>query len=206
MCSRPARRLRSWNVITPRAAIVWMGVAFFAVGLYHRIRSQQSGERLDRTKEGWFLLIGLRLAGVSTLVLTVALISNPARFPWAAIAFPGWVRWCGVICFALAEFWLVWMFRSLGRNLTDTVVARAGSTFVDSGPYRYVRNPMYTGVPMLGLSLGLALETWLLPVAYALVFMFLAIRTPIEERYLIERFGERYREYMTRTGRFLPRW
>jgi protein-S-isoprenylcysteine O-methyltransferase Ste14 len=193
------------DVITPRAAIVAMGIVFFAVGLYHRIRSQQSGERLDRTKEGYFILIGLRLAGLSTIVLTVALVSNPARFPWAALALPGWVRWCGVICFGLAELWLVWMFRSLGLNITDTAVARAGATFVDTGPYRYVRNPMYTGVLMLGLSLGLALNTWLLPLTCSLVFTFMAIRTPIEERYLIERFGERYREYMQRTGRFLPR-
>jgi protein-S-isoprenylcysteine O-methyltransferase Ste14 len=191
--------------ITPRGAIVVMGIAFFAVGLYHRIRSQQSGERLDRTKEGYFILIGLRLAGLTTIVLTVALVSNLARFPWAALALPDWIRWCGVICFALAELWLVWMFRSLGRNLTDTVVTRADSTLVDTGPYRYVRNPMYTGVLMLGLSLGLALNTWLLPLACSLVFTFMAIRTPIEERYLIERFGKRYREYMQRTGRFLPR-
>ena len=193
------------DVITPRAAIVVMGIIFVSVGLYHRIRSQQSGERLDRTKEGYFILIGLRVAGLSTLVLTIMLVSNPARFPWAALAFPDWVCWCGVICFALAELWLVWMFRSLGRNLTDTVVTRAGSNFVDTGPYRYIRNPMYTGVLMLGLSLGIALNTWLLPLTCSLVFTFMAIRTPIEERYLIERFGERYREYMRRTGRFLPR-
>ena len=192
------------QAITPRDPIIWMGLAFFAVGAYHRIRSRQSGERLDRTKEGWGILIGLRLCGLTTFALTLALLTDPARFSWAAVAFPVWVTWCGALCFALTGLWLVWMFQALGHNLTDTVVTRANATLVNHGPYRYVRNPMYSGVLMLGFGLGLALNTWLLPVAYSLVFVFMAARTPIEERYLMERFGESYRIYRTRTGRFFP--
>ncbi len=58
---------------------------------------------------------------------------------------------------------------------------------------------------MLGLSLGLALGTWLLPVAATLLFTLWALRTQTEERYLIERFGDQYRAYMTRVGRFFPK-
>jgi protein-S-isoprenylcysteine O-methyltransferase Ste14 len=64
---------------------------------------------------------------------------------------------------------------------------------------------MYTGILMAGMSLGLALGTWLLPLAASLMFMLLALRTGTEERYLIERFGDQYRNYMKRVGRFLPR-
>ena len=52
---------------------------------------------------------------------------------------------------------------------------------------------MYTGIVMLGVSLGLALGTWRLPVATGLMFTLLALRTRTEERYLIERFGDQYR-------------
>jgi protein-S-isoprenylcysteine O-methyltransferase Ste14 len=188
----------------PRHVIIWLGLGFFATGIYYRIQSGRTKESLDRRQEGWVILLGLRLAGLASLVCTVALLSNPTRFAWAAVLLPVWVRWCGVICFAAAELWLIWMFRSLGRNLTDTVVTRTNATFVESGPYYYVRNPMYTGVLMLGLSLGLALGTWLLPVLFGLIFAFMAFRTPIEERHLIQRFGDQYREYMRRTGRFFP--
>jgi len=64
---------------------------------------------------------------------------------------------------------------------------------------------MYTGILMVGLSLGLAMGTWLLPLSASLMFTLLALRTKIEERYLLERFGNQYRDYMARVGRFLPK-
>ena len=87
----------------------------------------------------------------------------------------------------------------------DTVVTRRAAYFVDYGLYRWVRNPMYTGILLLGMSLGLALGTWLLPIAASLAFTLLALRTRTEERYLIERFGDQYRGYMQRVGRFFPK-
>ena len=57
----------------------------------------------------------------------------------------------------------------------------------------------------MGLSLGLAMGNWLVPLATSVVFTLMAIRTRTEEKYLIERFGDRYREYMARVGRFFPR-
>ena len=114
-------------------------------------------------------------------------------------------RWVGVAGLAGSVVWLVWMFHTLGRNLTDTVVTRRDAFFVNHGPYRWVRNPMYTGILLLGISLGLALTSWLLPVATGVMFTLLALRTHTEERHLIERFGDQYRSYMQRVGRFLPR-
>ncbi len=99
------------------------------------------------------------------------------------------------------------MFHTLGSNLTDTVVTRRVAHFVDRGPYRFVRNPMYTGVLMVSMSLGLglALGTWLLPLVGMVVFTLFALRTRTEEKYLIERFGNQYRDYMARVGRFFPK-
>jgi protein-S-isoprenylcysteine O-methyltransferase Ste14 len=188
-----------------RSALIALSLAFLAVGMYHRIRAAQSRERLDRTKEGWPTLIGMRLAGLATFGSTALWLWNPLWFAWAAFPLPDWARWIGVGAFALSITWLIWMFISLGRNLTDTVVTRRNAHFVDRGPYRYVRNPMYSGILMIGLSLGLALGTWLLPLAAIVMFAILARRTRIEESYLIERFGDQYRTYMTRVGRFFPR-
>ena len=64
---------------------------------------------------------------------------------------------------------------------------------------------MYCGVLGMALSLGLALGTWLLPVAGTVVFVLFVLRTRTEEKYLIERFGDPYRDYMQRVGRFFPK-
>ncbi len=189
-----------------RTALISLGILFLAVGIYHRVQSVKSGDRLDRTKEGWPLLIGIRLAGAATFGGTIAWLSNPQLFMWATVTVPEWIRWIGVAGFAFSVFWLSWMFISLGSNLTDTVVTREQAHFVENGPYRFVRNPMYTGILLLGPSLGFALGTWLLPVAATAMFLLLARRTNIEEKYLIARFGDQYRAYMGRVGRFFPRW
>jgi protein-S-isoprenylcysteine O-methyltransferase Ste14 len=188
-----------------RSTIIVVGLVFVAISAYYRIQSQRSGESLDRTKEGWPILISVRLTGLLMAAFTIALLYNPAWFEWITLPTPDRVRWAGVIGFVCAVVWLLWMFHTLGRNLTDTVVTRRDAKFVDHGPYRLVRNPMYTGVLLLGVSLGLALGTWLLPLLAALIFTLLALRTKTEEKYLIERFGDQYRGYMTRVGRFLPR-
>ena len=188
-----------------RFTLIGLGLTLVVVGGYHRVQSQRSGERLDRSKEGWPLLIGIRLAGLLMIALTAAWLWNPARFESVSQPMSEGVRWVGVTGFACAVAWLVWMFRSLGRNLTDTVVTRRDAKFVESGPYRFVRNPMYTGVLAAGLSIGLALGTWLVPVGASLTFTLLALRTRTEEKYLIERFGDQYRQYMKRVGRFFPK-
>jgi protein-S-isoprenylcysteine O-methyltransferase Ste14 len=188
-----------------RHTLILIGLTFFPVAIYHRLRAARSGEKIDRTKEGWPILIGLRLAGLATLGTTVAWLWNPARFTWAAVPMPEWARWIGVVGFAFAVGLLIWMLVSLGPNLTDTVVTRKDAYFVERGPYLFVRNPMYSAILLLGPSLGLALGTWLLPIAATAMFGILARRTRIEEGYLIARFGDRYRDYMTRVGRFFPR-
>jgi protein-S-isoprenylcysteine O-methyltransferase Ste14 len=188
-----------------RYTLIALSLALAGVGGYHRIQSERSRERLDRTREGWPILIGLRLIGLLTIGFTAAWLWKPARFDWALLPIPASARWIGVAGFACAVVWLMWMFHALGRNLTDTVVTRKDAWFVDHGPYRFVRSPMYTGVLMAGVSLGLALGTWLVPLGAGLVFTILALRTRTEEKYLIERFGKRYLDYMERVGRFLPK-
>jgi protein-S-isoprenylcysteine O-methyltransferase Ste14 len=188
-----------------RSVLIGLSLIFVAVGIYHRIRAARSDDKLDRTKEGWSILIGTRLAGFATFGSTAVWLWNPTMFAWATFPVHDWIRWIGVGGFALGVIWLIWMFISLGKNLTDTVVTRRDAYFVDEGPYHYVRNPMYSGILILGASLGLAFGTWLLPIAATAMFLILARRTRTEEMYLIDRFGDQYRSYMTRVGRFFPR-
>jgi protein-S-isoprenylcysteine O-methyltransferase Ste14 len=189
-----------------RLALITLSALFVAVGGYYRIQSQRSGERLDRTKEGWPILIGIRLVGLLTLASTVYWLWSPTSFKWASWPVAEWLRWMGVIGFGFSVTWLSWMFHALGKNLTDTVVTRRDAYLVMEGPYRFVRNPMYCGTAMAGWSVGVAMGTWLPPLGASVVFALMVVRTRKEEKYLLARFGDRYRDYMKRVGRFVPQW
>jgi len=179
-------------------------VVFMPIGIWHRLRSR-TGEKLDRRQEGLLILITLRLAGISAMLGLVALLINPASMTWAAAPLPGWLRWMGVGLGLMAGLLLIWTFRSLGRNLTDTVVTRKEHTLVTSGPYRWVRHPFYSSATLAFLANSLAAANWFLFFTSGVAVLVLVIRTRKEERNLIARFGDDYRNYMQRTGRFVPR-
>jgi protein-S-isoprenylcysteine O-methyltransferase Ste14 len=179
-------------------------VIFIPIGIYHRLKAR-TGEKLDRRQEGLFILVTLRLVGLAGMAGLIAYLINPACLAWAAVPLPVWLRWTGVGLALIAGLLLVWMFRTLGRNLTDTVVTRKQHTLVTTGPYRWVRHPFYTSAALLVLANSLAAANWFVFGAGCLMFLLLVIRTRKEEENLIARFGDDYRNYMQRTGRFVPR-
>ena len=99
----------------------------------------------------------------------------------------------------------VWTFRSLGKNLTDTVVTRQQHTLVQHGPYRWIRHPLYSSAALLIAALSLIAANWFFFAVGAALLCVLIMRTRTEEENLVARFGDSYRQYMERTGRFVPR-
>lgn len=177
------------------------------VGLYFRLKSLATRERLARREEGLFILIRLRLCGLLGWAVLVAYLINPASVAWASLALPEWLRWSGAaIGLFVVPPLLFWTFHSLGQNLTDTVVTRREHTLVTHGPYRWVRHPFYGVVFLWGLSVALLTANWLLALLGLAAVTMLVLRTRIEEARLTERFGDEYRAYARRTGRFLPRF
>ena len=190
---------------TFRAILTVALVMVLPIGLYHRIRSQSTRERLDRRQEGLFILATLRPIGAVFWVGFITWLINPERMAWSAVSLPSWIRWAGVVPIAMGCALLLWTMQSLGKNLTDTVVTRQTHTLVVHGPYRWVRHPLYDSVALFTMAIALLAANWFLFAAGLLVLGLLITRTRIEEENLVARFGEAYRTYMQRTGRFLPR-
>lgn len=174
------------------------------IALYFRIKSQATREKLDRRQEGIFILATLRPVGILLWGGVIAYTIDPANMVWSSMALPVWLRWTGAGLLAAAFVFLLWTLRSLGPNLTDTVVTRKTHTLVTRGPYRWVRHPFYDSAGLIILAVALMAANWFLMLG-GLVFMILiVIRTRTEEEKLLARFGDSYRTYMTQTGRFLP--
>jgi protein-S-isoprenylcysteine O-methyltransferase Ste14 len=181
-------------------------VLTMAVTIYHRLRAASSGERISRKEEGYVFAVVLRLAGACLWISTFAYLFFPETMQWGTIPLPLWLRYVGVGTGALCSLLMYWTLSSLGKNLTDTVVVRTQATLVTHGPYRWVRHPFYVTAALLMASVTVLTANWAIGLSSLVVLLLLAIRTPKEEQMLIERFGSQYRDYMARTGRFLPRF
>ncbi len=188
-----------------RVALVIVIVLTMAVTVYHRWQAAKSGETISRKEEGYAFALTLRLAGLCLWIATFGYLFFPASFQWAMFLLPTWVRGVGAITGALCSLLMYWTLSSLGKNLTDTVVTRKTATLVTNGPYRWVRHPFYVTAAMLMASVTVLTANWFIGLTSLIVLVLLAVRTPKEEQMLIERFGDQYREYMAKTGRFIPR-
>ena len=187
-----------------RILVLVILVSTIAIMLPHRLKAR-TGEKLDRRQEG-AILIPLRLCGLVAWTGILVYIIRPGWMEWSELELPAWLRWAGVglglSCLGL----LYWTVSTLGSNLTDTVVTRARHTLVTNGPYRWVRHPLYLTALLLFVSLSLVSASWFLALAFSPAFVLLVIRTGKEEQKLAERFGDEYRQYTQRTGRFFPRF
>lgn len=177
-----------------------------AISSYHRRKADlASGEPVSLKEEGLAMTVALRISGLALWLSIFAYLIQPAWVAWAKVDLPEWARWLGLGMGAAADALAYWVFRSLGNNVSPTVVTRKTHTLVTSGPYRWVRHPLY----MMGLIayLGFALlsENAFIAALSIVTFLLLNLRLPKEEARLVERFGDAYRDYMRRTGRFLPK-
>jgi len=189
-----------------RLALIIVIALTMSITVYHRVQAAKSGETISHHEEGCAFAITLRLAGLCLWIATFGYLVFPEAFPWASVALPGWVRWGGAVAGALCSLLMYWTLSSLGKNLTDTVVTRKEATLVTVGPYRWVRHPFYVTAALLMVSVTLLTANWLIGLTSLIVLTLLAVRTPREEAMLIERFGDQYRDYITKTGRFVPRF
>lgn len=174
-------------------------------GLWHRVRAHDPGDRLDRRQEGWIVLLTLRPIAFVGAACFIAYLAAPSLMRWSSLPLPPPVRWIGAPLGAAGILLFLAVFRSLGKNLTDTVVTRESHTLVTSGPYRYVRHPMYTALILTTAAAALLSANWFFGLVGATCFALIHHRTRIEEANLIERFGDEYLAYRRRTGKYFPK-
>lgn len=187
-----------------RLLVAALLVGGFSISAFWRRRAARAGERVSRRHEG-LIAIPLRLAGLAILGGLVVYLINPRWMAWSQIDLPASVRMLGAFFVALAILGCVWVFRHLGLNITDTVATRRKHTLVTTGPYRWVRHPLYLGGAVGFFGHSLLTASWFIAAAALAALGLLVLRTRIEEEKLIERFGDEYRRYADRTGQYLPR-
>ena len=147
----------------------------------------------------------LFFVGIGSLLLPVLYLFTPL-LAFADYRLPVFAPWLGT-ALMIAALWLFYRSHAdLGKNWSVTLELHKGHQLIRRGIYRSIRHPMYMSILLWGLSQGLLLRNWLAGWSALATFSVLyAVRTPREERMMIEFFGEEYLNYMRQTGRIFPR-
>jgi protein-S-isoprenylcysteine O-methyltransferase Ste14 len=164
------------------------------------LKQREIGIRKD-TKP--FDKIFLRLLLFLTIVLPVIAGLDAARFKWAPMPF--WTIYPGIGLFAASAILVTWvLLKNPHAESSVRIQGDRGHAVVASGPYRFVRHPMYVGLILLYASMALILGSlWTLAIA-ALITILLLWRTSLEERTLRQELPG-YAEYTAVTRyRLMP--
>ena len=192
------------NIFRILAALLFftgMGISSY----FRRKADQESGEKVSRKADGTFMMTIIRLGGFVLWMSPLVYLIHPMWMSWSKIGLPEWVRWLGVGLGILCDFGIYWLFSSIGSGITPTSATRTEHKLVTSGPYRWVRHPLYTIGSSMFVAFGMMADNWFIAGLGILSFIMMAIRTPKEEVNLVEKFGDEYLDYMKSTGRFLPK-
>lgn len=192
--------------------LIW--VTFGAVRIYYRSRGR--AQRLEEEQQpqgkerfgGWVSIV--LMIGILGMLITVILYVTTLLFHIPYILdfqfpLPEILRWVGVVMGFMTVPLLIWIHRTLGKYYAAQLELKEEHQLITVGPYSRMRHPMYTVFILLTLSMGLISSNLLISLFCLMVVLSFPIIARKEEAMLKGLFGEKYKQYMRRTGRFFPK-
>jgi protein-S-isoprenylcysteine O-methyltransferase Ste14 len=191
----------SFRVSPYRSIITGLWLLFVAYWAVAAIGAKRNaGSRLWR--EG----IGLRLVVV---LLIAAVLRSPSLREFLAegqrsASHSNVFGWTGVALCVIGFGLAISARWHLGRNWGMPMSRKEQPELVTSGPYAFIRHPIYTGLilAMLGSAIGVSIFWALMLVPVGAYFIYSARR---EESVMLQLFPQQYSAYMARTGMLVPR-
>jgi protein-S-isoprenylcysteine O-methyltransferase Ste14 len=153
--------------------------------------------------------IGSRAMHFIPMILAAALMLLPPA-PSADLLFYRFIpagavaHWGGCLLILLGLSFAVWARRHLGGNWSGRITVKEGHELIQSGPYSLVRHPIYTGLllAILGTALVIGESRGLLAVVLMGISYWRKLR--VEERWMAQAFGDKYRRYREHTSALVP--
>lgn len=110
----------------------------------------------------------------------------------------------GILITAAGLLFAVWARVHLGKNWSGMPVIKVGHQLIRSGPYKYVRNPIYTGILAGFIGTALVIGFWVAVLAVFIGFVAFLGKIRAEEKLLLETFGEEYVQYKREVKSLIP--
>jgi protein-S-isoprenylcysteine O-methyltransferase Ste14 len=154
----------------------------------------------------WLLWVPLVLAWM----LLPWLAAQRSEGPWALPAFArenpyAALRWAGVVVALLCLALSVTCWRRMGKSWRMSITPGDETELITTGPYAYVRHPIYALSVLLMLCTLLVVPTGPVLLMAAVHITLMLVKARNEERFLAGMHGAAYERYCRQTGRFLPR-
>jgi protein-S-isoprenylcysteine O-methyltransferase Ste14 len=188
----------------------WLALVVFAatlsVSAWQRSRAHREKAAISRRSESPGLIVGRLIVALPLFGSVLAYLASPGLMAWASVDLPTWLRWVGAALGAATVPTVYWVLSTLGSNVSETVLTKERHELVTSGPYRWVRHPLYGTGLALFLSVGLmAANAFLLLWTMVALISIRLVVVPREEAALVQAFGQEYQTYQSRTGSLFPR-
>jgi protein-S-isoprenylcysteine O-methyltransferase Ste14 len=145
---------------------------------------------------------------VATVAAYYAMFSSQIPMGWMHVCIiprEPWIEAFGIALTLAGLVFAVWARAYLGGNWSSNVTVKVGHQLVRTGPYRWVRHPIYSGLILAMIGTALNRRTVRGLVAVVLLWTGFTIKSRIEERFMEATFGPEYDEYRRGTGAMVPR-
>ena len=176
-------------------SILWLGwLAYWTVAA--------ANVKATASEQSW----QSRLAYSAPLWLAAFLLLDRHLGPLSQRFLPSdvWIATLGVIITAAGFAFTIWARVHLGTNWSGAVTVKQSHELVRSGPYALVRHPIYTGLVLAFIGTAIAMGEWRALVAAVIAVASFCYKLGIEERVMLDTFGDAYRDYRRQVRALIP--
>ena len=141
------------------------------------------------------------IAGV--LVWVVMQYTPPGYWTFITFHVP-WLQMVGTVLLIASTMYILWARFVIGKMWASHAVVKEGHKMVTTGPYRFTRHPIYSGLFGMILGSAISLGHGLIFLGFIIALLIFMNRIRVEENLMISTFGDQYIQYKKRVPQLIP--
>lgn len=184
------------NIVSYIWSIFWIYWILAAIKTRSNVKKESSGQmKIERSVHIILVIIAY--------VITFFQFKN--TFLWNRII-PnyGYAQYIGITILVLSLLFAIWARIVLGRNWSGAIQKVEGQRLVCSGPYKYIRNPIYTAMVCGFFGTFITFRSLTSFIGFCIILITYIIKINREQRFLIIEFGDEYEKYIKGSWALIP--